>query len=1214
MKKSITSNPKIKYSLLSILFSILFIFTALFISKPITAYADGSSILQSTSNGKAVNGQEIDSTSTANYLFWAASSERTGILFYIIDNTGGLYGSKKILIMDDPTIYYSASSKDGFKLRLYNAAGVEVGDSNLIRLMTPSGYSTKPVTYSDGWHATGNVNTLLNATTTLSDGEEVPYWFKYASILIGSDSTDIVMNDILASNSRWAIVAEPVSIQYIYSNSTYNVDSTNRGDTLGHVYSAGDPLPAGSDPNSDDATPYIFCGTARQLAQAQTSTTLFNYSSPNPDDGGTYTYKFLNMALPWSMCLEHDQVVAMWTGGYDYGARAPWSAPTGNGERLVSSQVASKSYATGIYFIDVSAMKPPIHTYWEPNGTPGNTEPPTTGLTDGECTIKKLYYTEKLNADGTVETEATDYHHYTQTLTTSYISIDTEEGYELEGWKTDGSNSSLTTKAQFDSISATHSGNSAQEINLDEDAGEKYLYVLLKKTEINPPEPTDYDFRLEQSQITKRVTFLESSGPANTPDLITHNFTWTAPAPSVTSCQSHGGNGHHLKCTKVWDTAPVSGVAHTHSDSCYTLTCTNASRRHTHTDSCYSLTCTIVWDTAPVAGVAHSHSDSCYDTPCSTWKWTDNTTKLGITLDTSSINKAVVSKNWSITYNATTVNTITSSNKYYKENTSTRSGTGANTQSTSQFNYITVLFRGQDHLTLADWKNGGPVSYLTNIAYDSAYNFKSANTPQGTRKSGTEYTETFAAKFINRSPDMSTTYKATVGAYGTCSAPSSNYSLGAEYTISGIKVNIQVFWAQGISPSASGTLPSTQAAGSATFYPYIKMRYDNNTQNNKSVYVLGQTRRTVTFYDYATVYITGGDKDLTITSNQWSTHSDAMNNILSKFSGRTLSTTEENRIKSSVLPGGATLSLSVNSSNTRQIVVKTIQAYLTGSGKTQVDNTGGTNSLPTDRTQLESIHTGLVSSVSGVASQAYIAQYICTGAKLNSSEMTGAQFVQPGQEFTGNGTRFSTDSKYHFNSYTDSKLNTHVNSPSYSTYTFYTDTMGNIRCSKNNTSPSETSGTIVCTKGSNTLTGGDSVMREIANKTGVILALRKGLVDNEGDDTEAPWAPDGKWYNEAFDGVTYLYAVSTIDIGIWDPLERSTVLDPKETPQQTSKGNYFTEFNSSFFRSMINGGPTANVGTFTNSNGRSRTLSLNFGELYESKVFYIPNVTTQDLK
>lgn len=98
-------------------------------------------------------------------------------------------------------------------------------------------------------------------------------------------------------------------------------------------------------------------------------------------------------------------------------------------------------------------------------------------------------------------------------------------------------------------------------------------------------------------------------------------------------------------------------------------------------------------------------------------------TKLGITLDTSSLNKAVVSKNDSITYNQPAVNTITTSNKYYKNNTSTRSGTSQNTQSLSNFNYITVLFRGQDHLTLADWKNGGAISYLTNLAYPAGFIF-----------------------------------------------------------------------------------------------------------------------------------------------------------------------------------------------------------------------------------------------------------------------------------------------------------------------------------------------------------------------------------------------------------------------------------------------------------------------------------------------------------
>ena len=40
MEKSIPSNSKIKYFLLSILFMILFIFTALKFSSPLTAYAD----------------------------------------------------------------------------------------------------------------------------------------------------------------------------------------------------------------------------------------------------------------------------------------------------------------------------------------------------------------------------------------------------------------------------------------------------------------------------------------------------------------------------------------------------------------------------------------------------------------------------------------------------------------------------------------------------------------------------------------------------------------------------------------------------------------------------------------------------------------------------------------------------------------------------------------------------------------------------------------------------------------------------------------------------------------------------------------------------------------------------------------------------------------------------------------------------------------------
>ena len=76
-------------------------------------------------------------------------------------------------------------------------------------------------------------------------------------------------------------------------------------------------------------------------------------------------------------------------------------------------------------------------------------------------------------------------------------------------------------------------------------------------------------------------------------------------------------------------------------------------------------------------------------------------------------------------------------------------------------------------------------------------------------------------------------------------------------------------WANGIGPASSGSLPSNQTAGTVSFYPYIRMRYDNNTQNDVPIYVLGQRQRSATFYDYASVSISGGDSVITVNSNQY---------------------------------------------------------------------------------------------------------------------------------------------------------------------------------------------------------------------------------------------------------------------------------------------------------------------------------------------------------
>ena len=95
MEKQRTSNSKIKYFLLSILFSILFIFTALNISTPITAYAedDGSEDMDlgdgSVSWGGSVDAEGMDYIYIPGKIYWGGSETRTGLLFYCVDTESG---------------------------------------------------------------------------------------------------------------------------------------------------------------------------------------------------------------------------------------------------------------------------------------------------------------------------------------------------------------------------------------------------------------------------------------------------------------------------------------------------------------------------------------------------------------------------------------------------------------------------------------------------------------------------------------------------------------------------------------------------------------------------------------------------------------------------------------------------------------------------------------------------------------------------------------------------------------------------------------------------------------------------------------------------------------------------------------------------------------------------------------------------------------------
>lgn len=1246
-------------------------FIAIFMFKPLQAYADDDVSIGQMMNLSSYSSNETDESSNeqASYLYWAASGERSGIMLYVV-NEKGLTMGKAILMEKSGRDKYG----DYIKMGLNQKAGIKgARHLNPKTLVTLGGIGTckyvqgvTPVTYTGGWQATGSQSMAYlmqdsGQSLIFSNGYKMPLpnWALYV-LQTGAGGAKAI-KALAKPDTKWRAVVEPVSINYMYSNNTFKNDTV---DATGMTWHAGDPMPDGAT-NSNYWQPRVHFGTAYQL--------ISESNRVGGQGGGQYTYKFYNTQLPYSLCLERDLEITAFGGG----------------SKIVYPAVNSKVHRIGDYTeirddgvalaaIDITGFSlPPIHTYG--GSTPGNTENPDPPK-DGKCTIKKLYYTEVLNPDGTIAEAEKDKHKFSRSKTTNYISVDNESGYVLEGWKASSKSHSLNSKRDFKSIGlVTQQGTSSSVITI----GEKdNLYVLLKKTVIKPTPPKSWDFQIQESQISKRVTFLES---AKTSVLSTHQFKWAAGKVTNTACTKHGGYGHVLNCNQQYDRIYVPHVhswvdSNNHDKSAYDKngcpykTCTKDYDRkptkrdpgvphnhaangeqfyyrdslcagpgkcknkqhlrtgvhHTaHTDDCKVYVVPNCTKTQDPKDIPHTHVNSCYTSPCSDFKWMDNTIKLGVWPDTTKFNKAVISdKHIAVTINNLTANTVSGTSSYRTVKIdNARTGTGESTQLVSNVNAIVLLFRGQDHLTLADWKNTSTnaKSYLGSMSSDGSYNFRSSNNSIQSRKAGAEYDESFSVTVSNNGnpsvTDLATRFGPGKAASNGLRCPSSTsnfkFKTDTALTISNINVNIKVFWANGSDPGSSASSPSgsLRAGEINNFYPYIRMRYDNDSSKNVNAYVLSQFKRSATFYDYATVSLDSSrPKHLNINSSQWTTHVKAQNSIVQAFGSLTAS--DKERVQSSILPGGATLSVATNRGESKKVTVTTYQAFLTGNGQTQINNTGGSTTLPTNSGSLKSSHDAFASSVASGLQRGYIAEFATQGVKKSASEITsGRAPIRGGQKFGSN--TLSTDAKYHFNNYADSRFNTDVQTLAPKYYTFFVNTSGEVRAVSGQSADGKSNaGVLIAAKGSDTVTGSGAAAT-VAKKTGVVAQLRKALIDNEGNDKEASWASgDGKWYNEAFDGVTYMVNTTVINVGLWDPMERSTVLDPMQTQSQSSTEDFFNKdkYNSSVFSSYVDGGPVVTVGTFTNSAGSSKTFSMDFSKLFVSDVFYIPNVTTQDLK
>ena len=212
------------------------------------------------------------------------------------------------------------------------------------------------------------------------------------------------------------------------------------------------------------------------------------------------------------------------------------------------------------------------------------------------------------------------------------------------------------------------------------------------------------------------------------------------------------------------------------------------------------------------------------------------------------------------------------------------------------------------------------------------------------------------------------------------------------------------------------------ADGTVSFYPYIKMQTQSDVNiasgvskpeiYNKGVYVLGQYKRSITpvsyggiKYNLAVNNTTPVDPDgklnaanglINVTSDQWSTHASA-----------------DNRTKhGAVLPGGATMNISVPDSNRQQIVVESYVPMLIGTGREQVTKTGGSDGGLKDvsaLSEIQKIHANYAVSVSKSLESLNLDQWISGTVEYKEGEdklfkdkinkpvwqMSGAKVAEP---------------------------------------------------------------------------------------------------------------------------------------------------------------------------------------------------------------------------
>lgn len=906
------------------------------------------------------------------------------------------------------------------------------------------------------------------------------------------------------------------------------------------------------------ATGIWYCTTAYYWGEVQSKLGL-------PETGEPLINKYTNGLYNYCVMLEDCQEIR------DLGYIAPASGTW----KRTNTEMNTKNLGNGIGIIwNEDSL---IHTYWKPNGSPGDPEP-SDPPKDGVFNIVKSYYTD-INNGASYTNDGT---FFTPNCTNT-ISIDDEPEYKIVSWKVTNIYNNGVQSTDGSSITwnppgtATKSGVSSQMVELK--TPEKCLYVLLKREEAEEEE-IEGNYIISESTITRKVNFSKPDAWDGMAKMHETVFKW-------------------------------SSSAHKHSCS------------HSYTDDCKN-------SGEEPNKYCGGHTASC------TWgEFTDDKVKLSLKNSQPNNNEYVLATRADL-YKVTGLGGST----LRRVVDGTRTSYEAFDFEVDKWDFACVLLRGRDKLTVAEWKNDdlGVSAANTDLKEVSSQGFAIANTIQGTRKTE-DYSEKFQAIFVDDSDDLDTTYKITADSgHGACEPDKQTFSLTNPLTVdvgvaietysgsadggtndttcdSSVRKNLKLL---GFNKTTGKEVPS---GGTVSFNPYIQMNYDVlESPYEKKAYVLGQYKRSITPNDYAEISWNKRDSvpNITIQSLQWSTHSSAVDFIQSNFGYDYLS-------EYKVLPGGATLGLSIKKSDRQKVRLTTYQCIVTGSGKTQVDKTGGSDGGLNEAQAVEA-HKSYVLDVIDTLEKLNIEQWVTTDTGSSHAWDTGSA-IGPNLNLRDAGHSSqtgSTEEKYYLrgdgeqgNGAGEGDIDVYPNpsrNPSETIgvdtkyYTFFVNTFGEIRYIEGNTSPnigSETMGNPV----------GDTTSTLINNRTHIIDKLEAALEHGTGDDGRGRSKTGRRWYNEAFDGITVMVQTTDLELGYVAPPERSVVLDPKVTQTQESQSDMFNreKYNLSQYRTKPFSdkyyGDNDRVGTFKNASIYTDELNMYFW----SQKFFVPNATVDDL-